>query len=59
MAKVIGIIEYELLEDDGDTSESLIKEAKKEFNYDIQEKSKIERMELTIKDILKLQTPEW
>lgn len=38
MAKVIGIIEYELLEDDGDTSESLIKEAKKEFNYDIQDR---------------------
>ena len=38
MAKIIGIIEYEINEEDGDTPESLIEGAKKEFNYDIQDR---------------------
>lgn len=38
MAKIIGIIEYEIYEDDRDTPKSLIEEAKKEFNYDIQDR---------------------
>ena len=38
MAKIIGIIEYEINEKDGDTPESLIEGAKKEFNYDIQDR---------------------
>lgn len=38
MAKIIGIIEYEINEDDGDTSESLIEEVKKDFNYDIHDR---------------------
>lgn len=38
MAKIIGIIEYEINEENGDTPESLIEEAKKEFNYDVQDR---------------------
>lgn len=36
--KVIGMIEIEIMEDENDTKETVIEEAKKEFNYAVQDK---------------------